>query len=1534
MNAIMNKKNNGKLLATFVAMLMIVCAVAVVATSSDAATAGEDGKPTIDFSGAETIEIGADTVLGEALKDKGYADGVLTVTTSMVLNIAGTVGSSAEPALKQIILNGGDLQITGTGTIYIANDAANGSTVAFIKEDGVLSITDGVTVNLDAKGDSSFVINNGVTGISGATNNVTALVSVTDEATLNVTHTLGKSTWYNADGNIASETYFDVNGATVNFTESHSVQGVVLDADKATITLKNTDATGIVLKNGSTITASNITINGTQNAGLYLKGTVTVEDNSKLSIQNTNKAGTEEKSWPGINIENVDSLTSEIKIDETSSVSAPDVGFANDKSSTLAVSGSGKFSANLNAGNTATTEYTFTGVTIAKDMTVGSGVSVELDSATIDNDVIITVQDKATVSVPEGKTLTNNGRIVTEGDGKFDNKGTVVIANATELGNTIEGSLSVPNASYLVNHIEVKEGGALIIQKGAYLDLMGYTLTLNGNLTIEKNATIVDSTGGGSIKIVGKGAINNEGIIGEGNAVTVSSDYGSVTLKDISGIVFTTEKKVVDDAGKNIVKYVLDVSGTIEAEAKTGSSIGFDTANGIEDGVLINADTEIRKDVAAIGAVTVKGGATLTLNGDSTALTVTMLNNSTVKANAGVGSIAALTGEYQTFSINGDRVTIDESTDGIDTSSVTMDNVNGIIVKVSSKIYDKTGADGKAVSYTEQMMSVSGALSLVNTKGDNNETLDGSVTINGNVYILAGETLSAGKTITVSNSQGDLITEGKAVIVTAGDVPEITYKGTMYVQSTEGSTDKTYTYTNFTDAFANIEAADDKTVTLMGGYEFTGTVTIANGQVVEFTDDAKYTIAADATVIVQNGGELSESFATGDDKGIKGVLTVMDGGDCEPVDGSYEVLSTDAEENITYSSAQTAIKNAVSGTTVDIVDGAILKDAATVVSGVTVNVHDGVNLQAQKGLTVAEGGKVVNEGTITISDKYGLIVAGEVDSVDGTIALGGAESEMTVTGTVSYPTKMTAGVNAAVYVNEDHYVYTTVAKAVTAVSAMDIAVPIDALGTFSESGTVTLTEDMELNIVGKQITLGTVVLETGADLNVNAGSKLTATISGACGTDGTVSVALSKVEGISFTETFNSSTSVAALVMSSVYSGTEPTLVQELAGTVTVSAGTVTVDGTMTFDGVDNILVVSSGAVIAVPENSAIVADTNTDSKVAVTVEGTMDLVEGTFTVNAGAFAAVSGTVNVSESGPNTGLVVTGTLTVTGTVAVSDVEGEEGILKITGVLALGDKPTTIGAAGVVTGPVTLEGSGYIKAYNGADVTGADINVIDGESAAVSTAFNVNGWLYMTVYALEEVKISNDTNTGVLDNEKFDLVGYVTKDTDDMIDINEIEQWYTDAELTDEATADAKVGDPSALYFKANAAEVRVDISVGEGISLYIDGIKQSGSYNILKVGTHTVTATVNPGFKGDVTITFNGQAISGGEFTITPEMASATYDDAIVVSASGNITTDSTVVIDGGSSGDGMGLTDYLLIILVVLIVIMAIMVAMRLMRS
>ena len=44
MNAIMNKTNNGKLLAAIVAMAMIVCAVAVIATPLNA-TPGDSTEP-------------------------------------------------------------------------------------------------------------------------------------------------------------------------------------------------------------------------------------------------------------------------------------------------------------------------------------------------------------------------------------------------------------------------------------------------------------------------------------------------------------------------------------------------------------------------------------------------------------------------------------------------------------------------------------------------------------------------------------------------------------------------------------------------------------------------------------------------------------------------------------------------------------------------------------------------------------------------------------------------------------------------------------------------------------------------------------------------------------------------------------------------------------------------------------------------------------------------------------------------------------------------------------------------------------------------------------------------------------------------------------------------------------------------------------------------------------------------------------------------------------------------------------------------
>ena len=94
-------------------------------------------------------------------------------------------------------------------------------------------------------------------------------------------------------------------------------------------------------------------------------------------------------------------------------------------------------------------------------------------------------------------------------------------------------------------------------------------------------------------------------------------------------------------------------------------------------------------------------------------------------------------------------------------------------------------------------------------------------------------------------------------------------------------------------------------------------------------------------------------------------------------------------------------------------------------------------------------------------------------------------------------------------------------------------------------------------------------------------------------------------------------------------------------------------------------------------------------------------------------------------------------------------------------------------------------------------------------------------------------------------------------------------------------------------------------------------------------GEHEITYKLGNYFSGEATMTVNGTAVTGNAFTTSgtdPEDTQVTiYLQGIEASAPET---------PSGSSDDGMGLTDYLLIVLVVLIVIMAIMVALRLMRS
>ena len=504
-------------------------------------------------------------------------------------------------------------------------------------------------------------------------------------------------------------------------------------------------------------------------------------------------------------------------------------------------------------------------------------------------------------------------------------------------------------------------------------------------------------------------------------------------------------------------------------------------------------------------------------------------------------------------------------------------------------------------------------------------------------------------------------------------------------------------------------------------------------------------------------------------------------------------------------------------------------------------------------------------------------------------------------------------ISGAQYTNTDGDVVTTSVANAIAYAAENQIETVNIIGTVSETGELAVDGvDIVLG-QGAEVTLGSITL-TDAKIT-SAGAELTATVSGLNGegdaaTSGTIALNKSAVVIVA-SEVVN-----AAGTTEYTYS------IESISGTMTVQSGTVVINKAIGNTAAGSKFTVASGATLLVAKNGSFTVHGDKGANVAATeftVEGTLEVDEGQVTFASGN-SVISGTANVSGNGT---IDVT-KLTVTGTVNVSATENDLGTLNVAatnGVLMLGTEPTTLGVGGAVVGKVNVAAGGIVVAFNGADVSG--MTVCDNAGKAItenySTEFYINDGLYMTAYA------NNGTLANALKAPEFDITGYEIT----LTDIQNAAKWKDADEKEVTAT---NVGEIAAMYYTAQPSKVWVQYSAGSQISLYVDGVKvTSGNTVELIVGTHTVTATVNPGYTGDVSITFNGQAVTGGTFEVTPEMAGNTDTTGIVLSATGQISVDT-----GSTSGssDGMGLTEILLVILVILIVVMAIMVALRLMRS
>ena len=1156
----------------------------------------------------------------------------------------------------------------------------------------------------------------------------------------------------------------------------------------------------------------------------------------------------------------------------------------------------------------------------------GGSVSGEFVAGTYNNQNVSTTINMNGVSVND----------VTYADGVSLGEGsTVIMSGNLGIGDTINADLTVEDLAYLTDDLIIPEGKTLTISGYGTLDMLNHEITIEGTLVIERNGVVTSSVTGGEngIVLTRTGTIQNNGILGDTNTVTITGAGVAdqkVSMKGVSGLSVNLARNGND--------YYLAVSGDVSRISGMDAEIAL-------NGVTVTDAMTIGKNVNFTAKdVDIGNNVTFTNNGTATDQATFRLGNgaSIVVVGSTPAVITAETGEIQK----------DGSIDG-ETEITLNNNVKDVTVSVG-RVTVPTATE----SYLDQRMYITGSTDRIADPGKDASdayTENGEITVgNGNddtVYVTG--TLVVPEEIAVS---GIFDVTGGTIQSEVEQETNFTYIGAMYQVQTavEGVTYDVWYYTSFANAMGAIGTAYNNEITVSGKYTIDQSFTLeadqailSNGSLVTVGENATITINADASVD-------SAAFIA-----IEGRVVVNDGGSYRPATYQgeiiYEVMSSNKETGVTiYSGFKVTLDAAVSGDVIDVVKSATYKGNMTVIGGVTVNVADGATLTVTGNVTVEQNGTLnlgsastlqvgtagknntINvAGTIDASEEGHIVFAPAVtaDPDAGVEAAAAANVDMYSTGTVvvSNAAYVTVDVNSAYYVDNAETVYTSVANA-AAYAATNALTTIYATGTFSESGDITL-DGVDLVLTGVEkdvVSLGNITLDEADILIDDTDNKIkyTATVTALSGegdaaVESTVSVTETSAE-IETTITMNASAE-------NVYGFT----ISAISGDVRIVAGTVEFTGSTITINADDTLEVASGATLAITEEAELKI---TPSTIAG-VDYNDNLVNnGTILVQADVTIAsdmtIGGDVTINDGGSITVGVTSAdapvsiVLTVTGTLTVSAEENNEGALNLDGgALVVGEAPSMLGgtATGAVVGQITMTTSTidpYVEVISGGSI--ADATFLSNGTAAepASTVYIVNGTEFATMYTFAKNMNSDAVNAqiGVLENLDEDERTKIT--------------WYSGET---KVGASPVVGNYAEVSTEIKYAGVAFTVSEGPGISIYIDNIDvdalrdaSNGGAVYLTIGQHTITVYVNAGYEGTPSVTLNGTAISG-TFEVTTDM----FDGDNVIFATGASPIDYN---QGGSSTGGsdygMGLTDYLLIILVVLIVIMAIMVAMRLMRS
>ena len=1131
------------------------------------------------------------------------------------------------------------------------------------------------------------------------------------------------------------------------------------------------------------------------------------------------------------------------------------------------------------------------------EVSIADGASVDVDNADVTYD-----SSTSEVRVGYGTTL-------------YFSK--TAVSSINVYGNLVIDS----NATLPATNVLNVWSGATMVVNGQFVSLGDVHFYPGSDVTISEGATFTLGDRNGAAAMVVEGNVT----VASGATFTVANASNTAVAPNSLDIDYS--KSAEDSKDAFTVEGTMAMNGTLSGEIQNKGTI---TYNGYStDGVIVlyNGNTITITNVTTLGA---SDKLTITDAG----ITETVAPNKASNGNAvelrnvkGITISETVTSVPYTYEKENYR-------DYVSTMDISGTITSGDIVVTT---YGTITGVGHPDDPQYATVTVSGELVLGK---DVTLTVDGNLVVSGTVTGTVADSDNFPKSKVTVN--GSMTVTGTVTIADQEIVGVDKINAVWYVVT--GTDSETYTYTNFGNAVTAAPNADDDTITVVGEVEVTANVEVPAGITVEIVDGDMLVIADDVTVTVADGATVNGSRATID---VNGTLVSNDYAEDMNVKTILADVVTTNGAVRTWTSLANAIAGAQPGDVITANGMITIEEDLTIPEGVTVYTEYPF---------VVDGAKLTVDGTLQLDDKAQTAIGEGDEAVSGLTVTDKADSEVEVNGVLSIETLGTVttqyvgadldGAHFAIsngafvtsYVSNVEFAAQTASNNDNLVGSTVIVKGIVAAGdvafTAPEDATIIVSvQQMGAGDEGTTIlTMGTMTLAGDVQFVIaDSNTRVTGNVTALCG-DGTANatVGLSAVmDGV-----FTIDTSVSEVTDGNEY---ELAVAGTYTGAVTVSAGEVTVSDSISM-GAKATMNVASGATMTIDSDGSI--------SVAAAEDGEAFVVDGTLNVEnrtalSGSAVAVNGTMNTDSLTLATQLRIVGVLNVN--------EDEVLTIAANGKLILGDKPDVLGTAatGEVNGEVTISSAalsqGYILAYAGADLTGAqiDVNAATGESDADSTAYYINGEVYATVITADA---NNSVDIEAIGNADgaIDLTGLLNTQVYWFETAEEAEAAYAGSSIVNGATIDVKtdgnvnsdnVGTLDAVYTVYDAAIVSGVISVGQGITMYIDGLvvnPYAGSEGFeLAVGTHTISIQANAQYTiENAVITFNGQTIQNDStITVTADM------NTFTLTASGATPADTSVVIEGGNGSD-MGLTDYLLIILVILIVIMAIMVALRLMRS